>query len=101
MRVKFENIKEAEAGLHPFYEVVLATSAKDITLKRTERLMAHIGNPEKRLRVVHIAGTSGKTSTTYYIAALLGASGREGRAYCITSHYEYHRARPGEWCATE
>ncbi len=77
MRVKFETIKEAEAALHPFYEVVLATSGKDITLGRTERLMAHIGNPEKRLRVVHIAGTSGKTSTTYYIAALIRASGQK------------------------
>ncbi len=37
--------------------------------------MAHLGNPEKQLRVVHLSGTSGKTSTAYYIAALLTAAG--------------------------
>lgn len=40
------------------------------------RLLAHLGNPQERLRVVHVAGTSGKTSTAYYVRALLEASGQ-------------------------
>lgn len=39
-------------------------------------LLEHLGNPHKRLRVIHVAGTSGKTSTAYYIAALLQATGK-------------------------
>ncbi|MDB5164740.1 MAG: hypothetical protein JWL89_366 [Candidatus Saccharibacteria bacterium] len=39
-------------------------------------LMELIGNPQERLRVVHLAGTSGKTSTAYYVAALLRAAGK-------------------------
>ena len=35
-----------------------------------------LGNPHNRLRVVHITGTSGKTSTSYYVRALLEAAGR-------------------------
>jgi dihydrofolate synthase/folylpolyglutamate synthase len=38
--------------------------------------MGLLGNPEKKLRVVHIAGTSGKTSTAYYMAALLHSAGK-------------------------
>jgi len=34
------------------------------------------GHPENQLRVIHIAGTSGKTSTAYYMAALLRAAGK-------------------------
>ena len=69
------SLEEVEAALRPYTGVSHQTTGKHITLGRTERLMAHIDNPEKSLRVVHIAGTSGKTSTTYYISALLTAAG--------------------------
>jgi dihydrofolate synthase/folylpolyglutamate synthase len=39
------------------------------------KAMDLLGNPEQDLRVIHITGTSGKTSTCYYIRALLEASG--------------------------
>jgi dihydrofolate synthase/folylpolyglutamate synthase len=39
------------------------------------QLMELVGNPQERLRVIHVAGTSGKTSTCYYIRALLELSG--------------------------
>jgi len=38
-------------------------------------LLKLAGNPQDKLRVVHIAGTSGKTSTAYYLAALLTTGG--------------------------
>jgi dihydrofolate synthase/folylpolyglutamate synthase len=46
------------------------------TLDRMRLLMDFLGNPQNKLSVVHVAGTSGKTSTSYYIAALLQATGR-------------------------
>jgi dihydrofolate synthase / folylpolyglutamate synthase len=39
-------------------------------------LLDYLGNPHKQFRVVHVAGTSGKTSTAYYTAALLRAAGK-------------------------
>ena len=33
------------------------------TLDRMRRLMALLGDPQERLRIVHIAGTNGKGST--------------------------------------
>jgi dihydrofolate synthase/folylpolyglutamate synthase len=38
-------------------------------------LLAHLGNPQRRYRIVHVAGTSGKTSTAYLIRGLLEAAG--------------------------
>lgn len=70
-------IQEVETALTPYFEVAATTMLKDMSVERTKRLMAHIGNPEKKLKIIHIAGTSGKTSTTYYTAALLQAAGQK------------------------
>jgi dihydrofolate synthase/folylpolyglutamate synthase len=43
-------------------------------LERMRRLMEYLGNPQDSFKTVHIAGTSGKTSTAYYIAGLLRAA---------------------------
>jgi dihydrofolate synthase/folylpolyglutamate synthase len=40
-------------------------------------MLAYLGNPQDKLKVIHVAGTSGKTSTAYYVAALLKASGKK------------------------
>lgn len=66
---------DVDAALRPYLEVAAQTMGKGLTVERTERLMAHLGNPELSLRVIHVAGTSGKTSTTYYIATLLHKAG--------------------------
>lgn len=47
------------------------------SLDRIERLMAVLGSPEKQLKIIHVAGTSGKTSTCYYVAALLHQAGQK------------------------
>ena len=44
-------------------------------LSRAEELMQRIGNPEKQLKFVHIAGTNGKGSTVEYISNALILSG--------------------------
>lgn len=51
-------------------------SGEKITdLSRAEELMQKIGNPEKKLKFVHIAGTNGKGSTLEYISNALILSG--------------------------
>ena len=65
-----KNFDEAHAALRGFY--VNARVNYDLGLMR--KLMAYLGNPQDKLRVIHLAGTSGKTSTAYYVAALLQAA---------------------------
>lgn len=62
--------------------------AKVTDLSRAQELMERIGNPENKLKFVHIAGTNGKGSTLEYIANALELSGyRVGK---LTSPYVTH-----------
>lgn len=40
-------------------------------LERTYKLLEHLGNPERDLKLIHIAGTNGKGSTTSMITEIL------------------------------
>ena len=54
-------------------------------LSRTRELLSKLGNPEKKLRFVHIAGTNGKGSTAACIASVLKQAGYKTGLY--TSPY--------------
>lgn len=73
---EIRTIDEANKALMPYVPLVAQLSGKDTTLDRIRPLMDLLGNPEKKLRIVHIAGTSGKTSTAYFMAGLLQAAGK-------------------------
>lgn len=70
------NLQEANQALLPYVPLVVQLTGKHTTLERIEPLMKLVGSPQDRLRVIHIAGTSGKTSTAYFMAALLHAGGK-------------------------
>jgi len=65
------NFTEAHQALRKYYG---KHAEGPYTLDRMYQLMAAVGNPQDRLQVIHVAGTSGKTSTAYFIAALLRES---------------------------
>ncbi|MEO8105585.1 MAG: cyanophycin synthetase [Candidatus Saccharibacteria bacterium] len=65
------NFSEANEQLARFYD----NSRTEYTLDNMQNLMAYLGNPQEQYRVIHVAGTSGKTSTAYYAAALLHTAG--------------------------
>lgn len=71
------NLQEAEAALLPYVPLVSQAAGKATTLKRIKPLMELLGHPEDSFKAVHIAGTSGKTSTAYFMAALLKAAGKK------------------------
>ena len=47
----------------------------DLKLDRMRALLARLGNPQDRLRIIHIAGTKGKGSTSAMLAAVLRQTG--------------------------
>lgn len=69
------SLKEAEAALEPFWPTNVARHA--YALDHIERFMDYVGNPQNVPPAIHIAGTSGKTSTAYYAAALLQQAGKK------------------------
>lgn len=46
-------------------------------LSRITKLLKHLGDPQDTLKVIHVTGTSGKTSTTYFARSILEAAGQK------------------------
>lgn len=68
-------------------------------LERMSKLLESVGNPEKRLRAIHIAGTKGKGSTATMVANVLTAAGYRTGLY-LSPHVEDVRERiqaNGQW----
>lgn len=55
----------------------VTTQRQPYTLERIRSLLQFLGNPQDSYKTVHVAGTSGKTSTCYYVAAMLEAHGKK------------------------
>ncbi len=80
------------------YEETLAF-IKDLTkfginfgLERIQALLDRLGNPEKKLRVIHIGGTNGKGSTAAILQAILEQAGYKAGMY-ISPHLHDFRER--------
>ena len=48
----------------------------DYSLKEVTRLAEYMDRPDKKLQIVHIAGTNGKGSVCAYLQAILMAEGK-------------------------
>ncbi len=59
-------------------------------LERTQTLLAKMGNPEKKLKFVHIAGTNGKGSTAAMTASILQKAGYRTGLYTSPYIYRFH-----------
>ena len=59
-------------------------------LGRTQTLLAKMGNPEKKLKFVHIAGTNGKGSTAAMTASILRKAGYRTGLYTSPFIYRFH-----------
>lgn len=59
-------------------------------LGRTQELLKKMGNPEKKLKFVHIAGTNGKGSTAAMTASILSKAGYRTGLYTSPYIYRFH-----------
>jgi dihydrofolate synthase/folylpolyglutamate synthase len=66
------SFEQAQTALRKFYG---KHAEGPYTLDRMRALLRCLDNPQDKLRIVHVAGTSGKTSTSYFTASLLAQSG--------------------------
>src|ERR1700722_7098159 len=76
MERRLNTFTDVERALRPYIPLVKELTGKDTVLDRILPLMEYLGHPENKLKTIHIAGTSGKTSTSYYIASLLSLAGQ-------------------------
>ncbi len=77
MKRTISNFSDVDLVLRPYVPLIKQLTGKDTVLDRIKPLMAYLGNPENKLKTIHIAGTSGKTSTAYYLSSLLVLAGQK------------------------
>ncbi len=67
-----------DAAMRALYEYVPQTVSmkENYSLDRISQFLARIYSPQDKVRVIHVAGTSGKTSTAYFIRSLLQQAGQ-------------------------
>ncbi len=75
----------------PLYQLQGATAYK-ADLTNTILLVNHIGNPEKKLQCIHVAGTNGKGSTSHFLASVLQEAGYKVGLY-TSPHLKDFRER--------
>ena len=75
----------------PVYQLQGATAYK-ADLTNTILLVNHIGNPEKKLQCIHVAGTNGKGSTSHFLASVLQEAGYKVGLY-TSPHLKNFRER--------
>lgn len=66
-----------------------ATKEMRLGLDALRRLLKRLGNPEKDLRFIHIAGTNGKGSVGAYLANVLACSGYKVGRYVSPTIFTY------------
>ena len=75
--IDIQSFEELDTKMVPYIRLIKELTGKDTVLDRIIPLMKILGNPENKIKTIHIAGTSGKTSTSYYISSLLIQSGNK------------------------
>ena len=79
------NVNEAIAYIHSVF-----WKGSVPGLERTQTLLEKMGNPEKDLKFVHIAGTNGKGSTAAMTASILRKAGYRTGLYTSPYIYRFH-----------
>lgn len=78
-------------------------SKRDLNISRMRRLLELLGNPHDQLKIIHIAGTKGKGSTTAFMSSALVAFGLRCGSYTSPhlQHVEERFQIDGEPCTPE
>ncbi len=73
--MKFTSLQEAQEYLQQFVPKTEKWGEPSVAHARTKHFMKLIGDPQDKLKVIHVAGTSGKGSTSYITSSLLASQG--------------------------
>ena len=79
------NIEQAIHYIHSLYR-----PGSKPGIHREQQLLALLGNPEKELKFIHIAGTNGKGSTAAMTASILCKAGYKAGLFTSPYIYRFH-----------
>lgn len=70
-------IEELNKILQKHVAIVSKTSGDNQSIERMWPVLERLDNPQRKLRSIHVAGTSGKTSTCYFVTNILVDAGKK------------------------
>ena len=83
--MKFTN---AEEVIHYVYSLPHLHPKNDLSF--IKKLLQQLGNPQDQVKTIHITGTNGKGSTSYYLANLLKKAGQKTGLFVSPYIYEFN-----------
>ena len=72
-----------------YIENIQTDLGSDLSLREVEELSKRADNPEKKLNIIHIAGTNGKGSVGNYLCNILAMSGYRVGRYISPALFDY------------
>ncbi len=75
----------------PMYQRI-GKAAYKVDLSNTQKLVKHLGEPQRKFKSIHVAGTNGKGSTSHILASVLQESGYKVGLY-TSPHLKDYRER--------
>ena len=86
----------------PMFSRIGAAAIKN-DLHNTQLICSFLGNPEKKFKTIHIAGTNGKGSTSHMLAAIFQKAGYRTGLYTSPHLYDFRERIKvnGEMCKKE
>ena len=86
----------------PMFSRIGAAAIKN-DLNNTQVICSFLGNPEKKFKTIHIAGTNGKGSTSHMLAAIFQKAGYKTGLYTSPHLYDFRERIKvnGEMCRKE
>lgn len=67
----------------------LDTKGMDFGVERTRKILDALGCPDKKLKIIHVAGTNGKGSTAEYLEKILLAAGKRVGKFTSPAVFRY------------
>ena len=65
-------------------------SGSNYGLEREISLLNALGNPDEKLKIIHVAGTNGKGSTCEYLTEILLSAGKKVGAFTSPAVYSFN-----------
>lgn len=85
------NFKEKNLRYKEVFAAVTSLDGRGMKFgtERTRELLDALGSPDKKLKIIHIAGTNGKGSVAEYITHILIAAGKKTGTFTSPAVFDY------------
>jgi len=89
-------------GAETYLDQIPMWASKKNSLQDIRAFLERMGNPDRSMKIIHVAGTNGKGSVCAYLASILNQAGYDTAAFisphlvCVKERFLYNREPAGD-----